>query len=82
MTRWLSALPWAVVLIACASLGLAPFAPAPHVIEKLSMLLRGQLVQPIDWFDLVMHGAPWTLLVGKAIVAVGRRDPNGGDSTG
>ena len=73
MTRWLERLPWTVVLIACASLGLAPFAPVPHVVEKVGMLFRGQLVRPIDWFDLVMHGAPWALLVGKAVVAVRRR---------
>jgi hypothetical protein len=73
LTGWLSGLSWTVVLIACASLGLAPFAPVPHVVEKLGMLLRGQLVQPIDWFDLVMHGAPWALLIGKAIVAVQKR---------
>lgn len=77
MTRWLSAFPWAVVLIACLSLGLAPFAPVPHVIEKLGMLLRGQLVRPIDWFDLVMHGAPWALLIGKVIVVATRRGQEG-----
>ena len=73
MTRWLERLPWTVVLIACASLGLAPFAPVPHVVEKLGMLLRGQLVRPIDWFDLVMHGAPWALLAAKTVVVVRRR---------
>jgi hypothetical protein len=73
VTRWLERLPWSVVLIACASLGLAPFVPVPHVVEKLGMLFRGQLVRPIDWFDLVMHGAPWALLVGKAVVVVRRR---------
>jgi hypothetical protein len=73
VTRWLARVPWTVVLIACASLGLAPFAPVPHVVEKLGMLLRGQLVRPIDWFDLVMHGAPWALLAGKALVAARRR---------
>jgi hypothetical protein len=73
VTRWLERLPWSVVLIACASLGLAPFVPVPHVVEKLEMLFRGQLVRPIDWFDLVMHGAPWALLVAKAVVVVRRR---------
>jgi hypothetical protein len=73
MARWLSGLPWAVVVIACATLGLAPFAPVPHVVEKLGMLVRGQLVRPIDWFDLVMHGAPWALLVGKAVVVIRQR---------
>ena len=69
MTRWLERLPWTVVLIACASLGLAPFAPVPHVVEKVGMLFRGQLVRPIDWFDLLLHGAPWALLVAKGVVA-------------
>jgi hypothetical protein len=69
VASWLDRLPWAVVVIACASLGLAPFAPVPHVVEKVGMLLRGQLVRPIDWFDLVLHGSPWALLAGKAVVA-------------
>ena len=73
MTRWLDGLPWAAVLIACATLGLAPFFPVPHVVEKVGMLARGQLVRPIDWFDLVLHGSPWLLLTGKAVVAARRR---------
>jgi hypothetical protein len=67
--RRLSDVPWALVALACASLGLAPFLPVPHVLEKLGMLARGQLVRPIDWFDLLLHGAPWALLVAKAILA-------------
>jgi hypothetical protein len=73
LTRWLSSLPWAGVVIACATLGLAPFLPVPHVVEKLGMLLRGQLVRPIDWFDLLLHGSPWALLLGKAVVTRRRR---------
>jgi hypothetical protein len=73
VSRWLIGLPWPVVGLACATLGLAPFVPAPHVVEKLGMLARGQLVRPIDWFDLLMHGAPWAVLVAKGIVARGWR---------
>jgi hypothetical protein len=69
MSRWLRDTPWALVALACATLGLAPFAPTPHVLEKLGMLFRGQLVRPIDWFDLLLHGAPWALLVAKGAVA-------------
>jgi hypothetical protein len=58
-------LPWSVVVLACLTLGLAPFAP-PHVWEKLQMLARGELARPIDWFDLVFHGAPWLLLLLKS----------------
>jgi hypothetical protein len=70
MARWLSGLPWWLVVLACATLGLAPFVPVPHVVEKLGMLARGQLVRPIDWFDLVLHGSPWAALIGKAVFAL------------
>jgi hypothetical protein len=73
VSRWLSSLPWALVVLACATLGLAPFVPIPHVLEKLGMLARGQLVRPIDWFDLFLHGSPWAALIGKAVVTLRRR---------
>ena len=57
-------LNWGVVIILCATLGLAPFSP-PHIVEKLSMLFKGTLVKPIDWFDLFLHGIPWLLLILK-----------------
>ncbi|MCB1440664.1 MAG: hypothetical protein KDJ63_12900, partial [Nitratireductor sp.] len=64
-------LPWSVVLIACATLGLAPFTPEPHVWEKLKMLGSGTLTRPIDIFDLLLHGAPF--IVAGLKVAAGRR---------
>ncbi len=68
---WLDQLPWAVVLVLCLTLGLAPFAP-PHLWEKLQMLFEGRLVRPIDWFDMLFHAAPWVLLVLKAVRAFQR----------
>ncbi len=62
---WVENLDWIIVIAACLTLGLAPFAP-PHIIEKLRMLGEGRLVRPIDWFDLFFHGIPWVLLVIKA----------------
>jgi len=61
--------PWGLVVIACLTLGLAPFAP-PHLWEKLQMLARGQLVRPVDWFDLMLHGTPWLLLFAKILGTV------------
>ncbi len=69
----ISKLPWGLLLLACLTLGLAPFNP-PHIWEKLQMLARGQLVRPIDWFDLVLHGTPWVLLILKAIVTLVRKN--------
>jgi hypothetical protein len=59
-------LSWGIVLILCGTLGLAPFTP-PHIIEKVSMLIQGNLVKPLDWFDLLFHGVPWILLFLKIL---------------
>jgi len=65
MISWIQQLSWSQLLVACALLGLAPFAP-PHVWEKLVMLFNGELSAPIDIFDLLFHGAPWIALMIKA----------------
>lgn len=59
-------LPWGIIIILCLTLGLAPFRP-PHIVEKISMLFQGRLVRPIDWFDLILHGIPWIVLVVKLL---------------
>ena len=60
-------LPWSITTLFCLTLGLAPFVPVPHLWEKLRMLYSGTLIRPIDWFDFLMHGAPWLLLILKII---------------
>jgi len=66
MEQFLNKLPWGIIAILCLTLGLAPYKP-PHIVEKLTMLVQGKLVRPIDWFDLVLHGTPWVLLILKLI---------------
>ncbi len=60
----LAQIPWPLALLAALTLGLAPFRP-PHIVEKLDMLFHGMLVKPIDWFDLVLHGTPWLIVILK-----------------
>lgn len=43
-------------------LGLAPFYPQPHIVEKIAMLSAGTLTKPIDIFDLFWHAWPFALL--------------------
>ncbi|MDF1561710.1 MAG: RND transporter [Deltaproteobacteria bacterium] len=62
-------MPWEFVVVACLTLGLAPFAP-PHIVEKLQMLFKGTLKRPIDVFDLLMHGIPWVILIAKAALTL------------
>ncbi|QQR73013.1 MAG: RND transporter [Holophagales bacterium] len=53
-------------LFASLTLGLAPFRPEPHVVEKLRWLATGQAFRAIDVVDLTLHGSPW-LWLGVAI---------------
>ena len=64
MLKLLDRIPFSTLLIIAVLLGLAPFVPEPHLVEKLRMLFQGTLSKPIDIFDLVMHAsAPLLLLV-------------------
>jgi len=62
-------LPVTHLLIASLFLGLAPFVPEPHLVEKLRLLLQGQLQRPLDIFDLGMHGLPVLLLILRLLAA-------------
>lgn len=61
LANLLDQLPWSIVIIACLTLGLAPFVPEPHIWEKLKMLAAGTLAKPIDIFDLLMHATPFII---------------------
>ena len=59
-----------LLILLCLSLGLAPFTPEPHLLEKLKMLASGELSELIDVFDLLLHGTPWLLLIIKLFLAM------------
>jgi hypothetical protein len=54
--------------MASLTLGLAPFNP-PHILGKLQWILGGNAfsgkdaMQAEDWFDVLLHGSPWILLL-------------------
>jgi hypothetical protein len=65
---------WLLILLACATLGLAPYAPEPHILGKLRWVLGGAKgMQFIDWFDLILHGLPWLLLLRLIILTAVRQ---------
>ncbi len=65
--KFLDSLPVTTLVMMSLLLGLAPFVPQPHVVEKLQMLADGTLSRGIDIFDLLMHGTPWLLLIAKLV---------------
>ena len=70
MRELLAKIPFRFAIIFSLTLGLAPFLPEPHVWEKLKMLAEGTLSKPLDIFDLLFHGLPWTILILK--IALGQ----------
>ena len=63
----LDQIPLTILILAVLTLDLAPFFPEPHIWEKLKMLVAGDLVKPVDIFDLMMHATPWLLLATKLV---------------
>ncbi len=62
---------WKFLALLCLSLGLAPFVPEPHVLGKLRWVAGGAIgMQPLDWWDLFMHGLPWLLMLRVLILKV------------
>ncbi|MCB9235054.1 MAG: hypothetical protein H6581_25595 [Bacteroidia bacterium] len=71
--------PW---LFGALTLGLAPFAPEPHIWEKIRWLKEGGH----DWefiyiFDFVLHGLPWLLLLRALVVNALRKSKENSAST-
>ncbi len=55
---------WKLVLLLCLTLGLAPFYPEPHIVGKIKWIAGGANgMQPMDWFDTLLHGFPFILLI-------------------
>ncbi|ADZ70199.1 hypothetical protein [Polymorphum gilvum] len=67
MLEFLDKIPLAGLALVAFVLGLAPFYPEPHLVEKLRMLVQGQLRKPIDIFDLLWHSWPLVLVVLKLV---------------
>ena len=55
---------WRLVILLCLTIGLAPFFPEPHIYGKLKWMLGGAEGMTImDWFDVLLHGLPFVLLI-------------------
>lgn len=65
--KLLQRISWTFLLPVALILGVMPVRPEPHLVEKLRMLIDGQLVRPVDIFDLFLHGGPLLLVFGKLL---------------
>ena len=63
--KWIDNFSFGTLLLGALLLGLAPFFPEPHLLEKIKMLYHGELKKPLDIFDLLLHASPLILIVLK-----------------
>lgn len=68
MMNWLRCPPLSMLVFAALLLGLAPFYPEPHLVEKARMLANGEHLRPIDIFDIFWHAWPLLWLAMRVFV--------------
>ena len=73
MFKLIDRIPLVPLAIGALLLGSAPLSPKPHLVEKLGMLADGTLTQPMDIFDLCMHGGLPLLLILRLARASGSK---------
>ena len=62
---------WRIIILLCLTLGLAPFFPEPHILGKLKWLAgSANGMRPKDYFDVLLHGFPFVLLIRLIIVKI------------
>ena len=66
--RFISELPFSILIVITVLMLGAPFVPEPHLVEKARMAMNGTLTRPIDIFDVVWHLLPAALLVWKTVL--------------
>ena len=71
--KWIDKIPMIPLVLGSILLLCAPFVPEPHVVEKLRMLVNGELSKPLDIFDLLMHSVPVIILMIKLYRDYGRK---------
>ena len=67
MLKYIDKIPLLPLVMIAVMMALAPFAPEPHLVEKLRMLSNAELTRGIDIFDLFWHSLPIVLLVIRLI---------------
>lgn len=71
MKKLLKVITWPMIIVACLTIGLAPFTPEPHIWGKIKWVIGGGVgMGTVDILDMIMHGLPWMLLILKALSSV------------
>ncbi len=76
--QWIDKIPILLLVVLAGLLAVVPMHEGSHLLEKSRMLFNGELIKPIDIFDLFMHGTPSVLLVIR-LIRLMRKSGESGD---
>ncbi|MBT4837428.1 MAG: hypothetical protein HON94_08785 [Methylococcales bacterium] len=65
MIKIIDSIPFFVLIMLSIFMSLAPLNAESHLLQKILMLFNGNLIKPLDIFDLIMHSTPLALLTIK-----------------
>jgi len=67
--KWIDEISYVFLIGIAILMALMPFNPEPHLVEKVRMLMQGELHKAMDIFDLFWHLLPTCLLLLKLVRA-------------
>ncbi len=65
--QFIDRVPFSLLIVLTLFMLAAPFAPEPHLVEKMRMLVEGRLTRALDIFDVFWHLLPAMLLILKVV---------------
>lgn len=68
LRSFIEKIPYSILIIMSVILGVAPFNTQPHLVEKVLLLSKGELLRAVDIFDLFFHSFPLLLLLLKVLL--------------
>ena len=71
--RFIETMPTLVLAVGAGLLLLAPFVPAPHLVEKFRMFQAGTLHKPLDIADVFVHSSGVIVLLIHFVLRARRR---------
>lgn len=68
LLRWITSIPWGVLVVFSIWMLIVPISPEPHLWQKLGWLHSGHPFTILDIFDVFWHLLPTILLIIKAVM--------------
>ena len=73
LAAFIDRMPTLLTILIGVWMGLAPFFPEPHLVQKFFWVMEGHPFKLIDVFDVFMHGGLATLAILKIWRVLGKR---------